>query len=124
MLPITEELWSIVRKEVQIPNPLPSDLEATGNLIKLEKGAATISLYLGDAQRLLITSRSYRKLKELYETRGFSTQFCLWKNPFKLADYKQHNEKAAELYIDAYQTNYQHLHSYWMRIAVLLSSSH
>jgi len=55
----------------------------------------------------------WRKPKEQHETRGFSARFYLWKNLFtpKLADYRQHNEKAKQLYTDTYQNNCQRLHS-------------
>lgn len=57
----------------------------------------------------------WKKLKDIYERRGFSARFYLWQKLFTLqiADYRKNerDDKAMELYIDAFRSHCQQLRS-------------
>ena len=104
MLLIQEGLWGIVSGKRTAP-------AASGSMDRwhddAEKATATIFLYVGErAERHIRDLRDpveiWKRLKEVYELRGFSARFYLWQKLFtvRIADHRQ-GTKATESYIDS-----------------------
>ena len=104
MLLIQEGLWGIVSTKQTAP-------AASGSMDRWQddakKATATIFLYVGErAERYIRDLRDpveiWKRLKEVYELRGFSARFSLWQKLFTVqnADHRQ-EMKATESYIDS-----------------------
>jgi hypothetical protein len=117
MLLIREGLWSIDCERRLILGP-----QANAQRVKWEedsdKATATIFLYLGDraechAHKLRDPVLIWKRLREVYELRGFSARFYLWQKHFTLhhADYHFEGAKATESYVDSYLSLCEQLRS-------------
>jgi hypothetical protein len=117
MLLIREGLWSIVCERRLTPSP-----QANAQRAKWEedsdKATATIFLYLGDrAERHVHKLRDpvliWKRLREVYELRGFSARFYLWQKLFTLrhANYHSEGAKSTESYVDSCRSLCEQLRS-------------
>ena len=134
MLLIRERLWAIVAERRPRPQPSGAAGPATRNTGRdagndeeiakweddAERATSTIFLHLDEraekhVQSLREPVAIWKKLKDIYERRGFSARFYLWQKLFTLqiADYRKNNgdDKAMELYIDAFRSHCQQLRS-------------
>ena len=98
MVLIREKLWSIVCKRK--PRPEDDDARILEWDEEAERATATIFLCLSEAaekhvQDLRDPVKIWDKLKDVYEARGFSARFLLWRNLFNLK-----LEDSVENYID------------------------
>jgi hypothetical protein len=117
MLLIREGLWSIVCERRLIPGP-QAHAQRTKWEEDSDKATATIFLYLGDrAERHVHKLRDpvliWKRLREVYELRGFSARFYLWQKLFTLrhADYQSEGAKATESYVDSCRSLCEQLRS-------------
>jgi hypothetical protein len=67
----------------------------------------------------------WKKLKDIYEMRGFRACFYLWQKLFtlRLVDYRQYNSKAIEMHIDECRSYCQQLHSSGATVANEIEAS-